>query len=93
MRASLMSIATVAIALLRVDLKPEQTQPRLFVQSLSDESEAVGIVKCPANLVGLKHVKLEVTAGRSGMIHQRTSNPLSVPRRGDKESSYLIAQQ
>ncbi len=81
------------MGVLAVEVQPEQPQPRLFVQSLSDDGEAVGIVKCPANLVSLKHLKLEVIAGRSGMIHQRTTNPLSVPRWSDKDSPYLVAQQ
>ena len=57
------------MALLAVEPQPEQPEPCFFVQSLSHDSEAVGIIKCPANLVSLKHLNLKVVPGRSGMIH------------------------
>ena len=47
------------MGLLAVEPQPEQAEPRFFVQSLSHDSETVGIIKCPANLVSLKHLKLK----------------------------------
>ncbi len=79
------------MGLLAVEPQPEQPEPCFFVQSLSHDSEAVGIIKCPANLVSLKHLKLEVIAGCSGMIHQSTTNPLSVLHWSDEDSPHLIA--
>ncbi len=57
------------IGLLAVEPQPEQPEPCFFVQLLSHDTEAVGVIKCPANLVSLKHLKLKVILGRSGMIH------------------------
>ncbi len=81
------------MGLLAVEPQSEQPQPGLFVQSLSDDGKTIRIIKCPADLVSLKHLELEVIAGRSGMIHQRTTNPLSVQRRSDKDAPYLVLQQ
>ncbi len=81
------------MGLLAVEPQSEQPQPSLFVQSLCDDGKTVRIIKCPADLVSLKHLKLEVIAGRSGMIHQRTANPLPVPSWGHKYSSYLVLQE
>ena len=77
----------------RVEPQPQLPQLCLFVQSFSDNSKTVGIIECLANLVSLKHFKFEVIAGRSSMIHQRTTDALSVPCWSDEEASYLVAQQ
>ncbi len=57
------------MGLLAVEPQSEQAEPCFFVQSLSDDRKTVGIIKCPPNLVSLKHLKLKVVPGRSGMIH------------------------
>ncbi len=57
------------MGLLAVEPQSEQAEPCFFVQSLSHDSEAVGIIKGPTDLVSLKHLELEVIPGRSGMVH------------------------